>query len=169
MPQVSGNLYLLHPRSVFHPFFLSSHSLTAYRGAVPFPPCCCISFSASTYFSVLHLYRCHLLSCSIRLDIASSRGRAYLLILSSYLGLAGLPFFLYFLYPLYRPTSLFRYPSVCLLLTRYRPSLMSEACIFFFVYLSLSITRFHLYLPSIFCINSINISSSLFLVNFHLL
>lgn len=58
--------------------------------------------------------------------------------------------------------SLFRYPSVFLLLTlRCRSSFMRETRIFFFVCLSLSITRFHhLYLPSIFCVNSINISSS---------
>lgn len=47
-------------------FTLSSHSFIAYRGAVSFLPCCSISFSASIYFSALHLYRYHLLSFSIR-------------------------------------------------------------------------------------------------------
>lgn len=47
-------------------FTLSSHSFIAYRGALSFLPCCSISFSASIYFSALHLYRCHLLSFSIR-------------------------------------------------------------------------------------------------------
>lgn len=57
-------IFTFRAREVFHPFLPLAHRLS--RSPVPFLPCCSISSSASTYFSVLHLYICRLLSFSIR-------------------------------------------------------------------------------------------------------